>query len=580
MKNKNKNLFKRFLKPYTGKVIATSSFGAFSGILTAVITLFIGKTVDTMVQKNQVDFPKMFQLLLFLALIVTIHALTQWGIQKLGNTIAYRFTRDIREEAFQHLNKLSANFYDTNRHGDIISRFTNDLELVSVAFTTVFNQLFSGLAMIIVSLISMLLLNFKLTLIILVSTLLMAWTNYIVANKSQSSFRKQQRQLGKMNGFLAETIQNQKLVTLLQQEEATIETFETLNAELHETGKKAQFLSSLTNPLSRFVDHLGYLAIGLVGGLIMIHQPEAMTVGMISSFILYAAQFSKPIIELSSAFTQILAGVAGLNRIQFILEQTPEEVQDEQTTLPAPKRGFIQFEDVSFSYEENHPILKNLNFDIRPGETVAIVGPTGAGKSTIVNLIMRYYDVTNGTILVDEEPLARYQLNDFRKSFGLVLQEPWLFQATLWDNLTFGADHATEELVRTACEEVGMMDFIDRLPDGFNTQVDEHTLALSSGQKQLFTIARVIINQPRFLIFDEATSSIDTVTDAIVQKSLQRLMQKRTSIVIAHRLGTILNADKIIVLKDGEVAQIGTHAMLMNQTDGLYYNMFQSQFQS
>lgn len=580
MKNNNKTLFKRFLKPYTGKVIAASSFGAFSGILTAVITLFIGKTVDTMVQKNQVDFPKMFQLLLFLALIVSIHALTQWGIQKLGNTIAYRFTRDIREEAFQHLNKLSANFYDTNRHGDIISRFTNDLELVSVAFTTVFNQLFSGLAMIIVSLISMLLLNFKLTLIILVSTLLMAWTNYIVANKSQSSFRQQQRQLGKMNGFLAETIQNQKLVTLLQQEEATIETFETLNAELHETGKKAQFLSSLTNPLSRFVDHIGYLAIGLVGGLIMIHQPEAMTVGMISSFILYAAQFSKPIIELSSAFTQILAGVAGLNRIQFILEQTPEEVQDEQTTLPAPKNGFIQFEDVSFAYEENHPILKNLNFDIQPGETVAIVGPTGAGKSTIVNLIMRYYDVTNGTILVDEEPLARYQLNDFRKSFGLVLQEPWLFQATLWDNLTFGADHATEELVRTACEEVGMMDFIDRLPDGFNTQVDEHTLALSSGQKQLFTIARVIINQPRFLIFDEATSSIDTVTDAIVQKSLQRLMQKRTSIVIAHRLGTILNADKIIVLKDGEVAQIGTHAMLMDQTDGLYYNMFQSQFQS
>ncbi|MGX7014258.1 ABC transporter ATP-binding protein [Vagococcus silagei] len=580
MKNNNKTLFKRFLKPYTGKVIAASSFGAFSGILTAVITLFIGKTVDTMVQKNQVDFPKMFQLLLFLSLIVTIHALTQWGIQKLGNTIAYRFTRDIREEAFQHLNKLSANFYDTNRHGDIISRFTNDLELVSVAFTTVFNQLFSGLAMIIVSLISMLLLNFKLTLIILVSTLLMAWTNYIVANKSQSSFRQQQRQLGKMNGFLAETIQNQKLVTLLQQEEATIETFETLNAELHETGKKAQFLSSLTNPLSRFVDHIGYLAIGLVGGLIMIHQPEAMTVGMISSFILYAAQFSKPIIELSSAFTQILAGVAGLNRIQFILEQTPEEVQDEQTTLPAPKNGFIQFEDVSFAYEENHPILKNLNFDIQPGETVAIVGPTGAGKSTIVNLIMRYYDVTNGTILVDEEPLARYQLNDFRKNFGLVLQEPWLFQATLWDNLTFGADHATEELVRTACEEVGMMDFIDRLPDGFNTQVDEHTLALSSGQKQLFTIARVIINQPRFLIFDEATSSIDTVTDAIVQKSLQRLMQKRTSIVIAHRLGTILNADKIIVLKDGEVAQIGTHAMLMDQTDGLYYNMFQSQFQS
>lgn len=580
MKNNNKTLFKRFLKPYTGKVIAASSFGAFSGILTAVITLFIGKTVDTMVQKNQVDFPKMFQLLLFLALIVTIHALTQWGIQKLGNTIAYRFTRDIREEAFQHLNKLSANFYDTNRHGDIISRFTNDLELVSVAFTTVFNQLFSGLAMIIVSLISMLLLNFKLTLIILVSTLLMAWTNYIVANKSQSSFRQQQRQLGKMNGFLAETIQNQKLVTLLQQEEATIETFETLNAELHETGKKAQFLSSLTNPLSRFVDHIGYLAIGLVGGLIMIHQPEAMTVGMISSFILYAAQFSKPIIDLSSAFTQILAGVAGLNRIQLILEQTPEEVQDEQTTLPAPKNGFIQFEDVSFAYEENHPILKNLNFDIQPGETVAIVGPTGAGKSTIVNLIMRYYDVTNGTILVDEEPLARYQLNDFRKSFGLVLQEPWLFQATLWDNLTFGADHATEELVRTACEEVGMMDFIDRLPDGFNTQVDEHTLALSSGQKQLFTIARVIINQPRFLIFDEATSSIDTVTDAIVQKSLQRLMQKRTSIVIAHRLGTILNADKIIVLKDGEVAQIGTHAMLMDQTDGLYYNMFQSQFQS
>ncbi|MGO2083505.1 ABC transporter ATP-binding protein [Vagococcus sp.] len=573
-----KKILIHYLKPFKKSIITASLLGIINGFFLALTTFYIGKAIDQMPSKQQVNFPKLFLLLTLLACIIFVSSLTQWLIQRIGNQVAFNLIQKIRKEGVDHLNQLPIRFFDTHLHGDIMSRFTNDLELVATAFTAIFNQVFSGLTMLLVSFICMLVLNLPLTLIVVGSTILMSLVNFYIAKKSQKSFKQQQKQLGKMNGFLSEYLPEQKLIHLLEHQKVTIQQFEMMNQQLQIIGQKSQFYSSLTNPLSRFIDHLGYLTIGLVGGLLLISTKSTMSIGIISSFILYASQFSKPIIELSGTITQLLSGKAGFERVVQLFDEVKEKEDTYPLTKTEPLKGELEFKKVSFDYEYGQPLFKNLSFKIEPGETVAIVGQTGSGKSTIINLIMRFYDVTSGAIFLDHRPLTSYSKNNLRKKFGLVLQDPWLFKASLLENLTYGYPEASLETVKEACQKVAMEGFIERLPNGFDTVIDEKQLTLSEGQKQLLTIARLIISQPEFLILDEATSSIDSFTDSMIQQALAELMENRTSIVIAHRLATITSADKIIVLHNGAIVETGTHHDMIKQSDSYYYKIFKSQF--
>lgn len=573
-----KKVLLSYLKPFRKNILLASFLGIINGLFLALTTLFIGRAIDQMPGKEHVDFPKLFLLLLLLSSIIIVSSLTQWLIQRIGNHIAFKLTQTLRKDGFSHLNQLPVRFFDTQPHGDIMSRFINDLELVATAFTAVFNQVFSGLTMLLVSFICMLTLNIPLTLIVVISTMLMSLTNYYIARNSQDSFKQQQQLLGEMNGFLSEYLPEQKLVHLLQQEKINNQHFQEMNHQLQKIGQKSQFYSSLTNPLSRFIDHIGYLTIGLVGGLLLISTKNTMSIGIISSFILYASQFSKPIIELSGTITQLLSGKVGFERVLQLFEEVKEETPNRTYSKDDVLKGEIEFKNVEFGYEQGQPLFKDLTFKIKPGETVAIVGQTGSGKSTIINLIMRFYEISSGEILLDQRSLTSYPQNELRKKFGLVLQEPWLFNASILENLTYGNPEASMQLVKDACKKVAMVGFIERLPDGFETIIDEKYLTLSEGQKQLLTIARLIISQPEFLILDEATSSIDSFTDSMIQQALAELMENRTSIVIAHRLTTITSADQIIVLQNGTIVETGTHLALINQSNSYYHKIFKSQF--
>ena len=351
----------------------------------------------------------------------------------------------------------------------------------------------------------------------------------------------------------------------------------TFNTELQQAGQKAQFISSLTNPLSRFVDHLGYLAIGLVGGLLAISNPGVITIGIITSFILYASQFSKPFIEISGMTTQIQTALAGLERVFQLMDEPIEKptVALEQADFSS---GQVTFQNVTFSYKKEQPLIQDFSLFVNPGETIAIVGKTGAGKSTLVNLLMRFYEVDSGDILIDGISIRHISRDTLRQSFGMVLQETWLFNGTIWDNLTFGKPDASLEEVVKACHDASIYHFIRTLPEGFQTKIGHGGLMISDGQKQLLTIARTMISQPKMLILDEATSSVDTLTEQSIQEAFFKMMEGKTSFVIAHRLSTIKKADKILVMEQGKIVEIGTHAALLAKPEGAYRTLYQAQY--
>lgn len=571
-------VFSQYLTFYKKHMIIATLLGIVSGGCAVTMTLYIGKAIDTMIGEQAVQLSNLVSILGLLIGITTITSISQWLIQIIGNKVAYYSVAKLRQDAFYHLNQLPLTYYDQTPQGDVMSRFTNDLDYVSDAIAAIFNNVFSGMTIVLISLISMLFLSPILTSVVVLSTLCIFIVNWIIARMSQRQFQLQQETVGQLAGFLSDTVSQQKLVKAFQYEPAVQSSFTELNHTLQHVGQKAQFVSSLTNPLSRFVDHLGYLSIGVIGGILVINQTGHVTIGMISSFIIYSSQFSKPFIELSGIMTQIQTAIAGLKRIVTLMSESSEQSDASLPAINRPIQGRIDFEHVDFSYQQDQPLIKDFNLTVLPGETVAIVGKTGAGKSTLVNLLMRFYDVDKGVIRLDHRPISDIPRDDIRQAFGMVLQDTWLFNGTIWDNLTFGRPDASMEDVIAACQDASIYHFIQTLPDAFQTIIGQTDLNISDGQKQLLTIARTMISQPPMLILDEATSSVDTLTESHIQQAFLKMMTGRTSFVIAHRLSTIQDADKILVMEKGQVVEIGLHQELLDKPNGYYYTLYHAQF--
>ena len=571
--------FVPYLTAYSKDIWLAILLGIINGIATVVMTLQIGQSIDQMIGVGQVRFAKLFHLLLLFGGIVLINVVSQWLIQVLSNRLAYLSVAKLRKDAFARLNKLPLRYYDQNSHGNIVSRFTNDMDNISIAISAAFNQLFAGVAIIVLSFIFMLRLSPLLTLVVVCSTPIIFLVSWIVARASQNDFDNQQKIIGNISGFVTERIGNQKIIKAFQQEEVNQQQFRVLNADLYEKGQRAQFSSSLTNPSSRFIDHMAYLSIGLVGGLLALRSGSAITVGVISSFTIYSSQFSKPFIELSGITTQIQTAFSGLERAFELIDQ-PEETPDDPDAYalnPDTIKGEVVFNHVSFSYEPKQRLIENFNFKAEPGQTIAIVGKTGAGKSTLVNLLMRFYETTSGYITIDDYDIRHIQRDTLRKSFGMVLQDTWLFDSTLRENLQYGKPDASDEEINQALKASYMYEFVERLPEKLDTKIGGQGLKISDGQRQRLTIARTMISNPPMLILDEATSSVDTLTEKKIQNAFLAMMQGKTSFVIAHRLSTIKNADQILVMDQGAIVEMGTHDELL-QKNGYYHQLYQAQF--
>ncbi|MBX8938029.1 ABC transporter ATP-binding protein [Enterococcus gilvus] len=580
---KKKNIFRSlksfipYLAAYPKELIAAIILGIASGITSVLMTYYIGVAVDQMVNQGAVDFTRLFRILQLFIGIFLVTVVSQYFIQRLGNTVAFDSVAKLREETFTHLNKLPLSYYDQSSKGDIVSRFTNDMDNVSTAISAVFNQVFSGMTVVLVALVFMLYLSPMLTLVVLVATPIIFLITYIVARTSQQYFTSQQQLVGSISGFITEMVGNQKIVKAFQREKQNQTNFEALNQELYVRGQKAQFASSLTNPSSRFVDHLAYLMVGLVGGLLALKAGSNVTIGIISSFTIYSSQFTKPFIELSGITIQIQTAIAGLDRSFELLKEPVEQADDPDALTLTEAKGKVVFDHVDFSYQKDQRLIEDFNLTVEPGETIAIVGKTGAGKSTLVNLLMRFYEVDRGTITIDGTDIRHLTRDSLRQQFGMVLQETWLMDSSLRANLRYGRKSATDEEIYAALKDAYMYDFVMRLPDKLDTIVGEAGIKLSDGQRQLLTIARTMISRPSMLILDEATSSVDTLTEQKIQSAFLAMMKDHTSFVIAHRLSTIQNADQILVLDHGNIIEIGSHQELL-QKDGFYKKLYQAQF--
>lgn len=566
-----------YLLKYKKENITAMFLGIIAGLTSVYMTYLIGQSVDQMVGENAVDFTGLYRILGLFTGVVLVTIISQWLIQRLGNRVAYLAVADLRKDAYQQLNQLPLRYYDQTSHGNIVSRFTNDMDNVSVAVSAIFNQLFSGVSVVLLALFMMVYMSIPLTLVVLVSTPIIFLVSWIVANASQNDFRQQQMIVGEVSGFITEMVGNQKVVKAFQQEDVNQAKFEAINQELYVRGQKAQFSSSLTNPLSRFVDHLAYVAVGFTGAYLIFSGSQLVTIGVVSSFTIYSTQFSKPFIEISGITTQIQTALAGLTRTFDLMDQEPESTDETGKEL-THVQGEIRFEDVDFAYDPKRPLIENFTFTAHPGESIAIVGKTGAGKSTLVNLLMRFYDVDSGRITIDGTDIREMKRDDLRQQFGMVLQDTWLFDASLRENLMYGNAEATDDDIYQALKKAYMYDFVMRLPQKLDTLIGQQGIKISDGQRQLLTIARTMISNPTMLILDEATSSVDTLTEKNIQSAFLEMMKGRTSFVIAHRLSTIQSADKILVMEAGHIIEQGTHEELL-ANKGAYYQLHHAQFE-
>ena len=572
------NMLIRLFK-YIGKNKKLLVFAIICAIISVISSLIgpilIGKSIDNMIAKGQVDLKAVVNILVILAIVYGVGCLFTWLLTYLTNGISYKTVNLLRNDLFDKINNLPLKFYDNNPHGDTISRFINDIDAIGDGMLQGIATLLTGIITIIGSIGFMLSINQLMTIVVLLSAPLTFFVARFITTRSQKYFKDQAKELGDLNGYVEEIITGQKTVKAFNYEEKSFNSFKGINEKLYKAGVKSQFFGSLANPSTRLVNNIAYSIIGISGSIIAIMGK--ITVGDISSFLIYSNLFSKPFNEITGVFTQIQTAIASATRIFKILDME-EEIQDKDNVIEFKDcRGDIEFKDVEFSYTSKSKLITNLNMSIKQGSRVAIVGKTGAGKTTLVNLLMRFYEVGKGSILIDGIDINNISRDRLRKSFGMVLQETFLFSDTIANNISYGKPNSTKEEIIKAAKAVGAHGFIRRLPKGYDTLISGTGDNLSQGQKQLLTIARVMLVDPPMLILDEATSNIDTRTEIHIQKAFQIMMEGRTSFIIAHRLSTIKEADMILVMENGNIVEQGNHEELL-KSEGFYSKLYNSQF--
>lgn len=576
MKNKKTiNRVLQLIRPYTYLVVSILVLAAVTVAATLYSPILIGKGVDCMIEKGLVSFPDLKLVLLQLAVVTAISAISQWVMSLLTNKMTYKIVDDIRRRVFAHMEILPLRYMDAHQPGDAISRISTDVDQFSDGLLMGFTQLFSGVMTILGTLGFMISIDGRITLIVVLITPLSFFVANFIAKRTFTMFRLQSETRAEMTSLVEEMVGNQKVVKAFAYEKEAEEQFDDINQRLQSCSLKATFFSSITNPSTRFVNGLVYTGVGIFGAFSAIQG--RITVGQLSSFLNYANQYTKPFNEISGVVTELQNALACAGRIFHFLDEepVPENAADAKTLNQV--EGRVRFEDVSFSYTSEVPLIEHMNLEVKPGQRVAIVGPTGCGKTTVINLLMRFYDVNKGKITLDGVPIQDLIWESLRSSYGMVLQETWLKTGTIRDNISYGKPDATREEVIEAAKQAHAHSFIKRLPKGYDTVMGEDGGSLSQGQKQLLCIARLMLLKPPVLILDEATSSIDTMTEIRIQKAFQKLMEGRTSFVVAHRLSTIKESDVILVMKDGHILETGKHEELLEKK-GFYAQLYQSQF--
>lgn len=576
MKNKKTiNRVLQLIRPYTYLVVSILVLAAVTVAATLYSPILIGKGVDCMIEKGLVSFPDLKLVLLQLAVVTAISAISQWVMSLLTNKMTYKIVDDIRRRVFAHMEILPLRYMDAHQPGDAISRISTDVDQFSDGLLMGFTQLFSGVMTILGTLGFMISIDGRITLIVVLITPLSFFVANFIAKRTFTMFRLQSETRAEMTSLVEEMVGNQKVVKAFAYEKEAEEQFDDINQRLQSCSLKATFFSSITNPSTRFVNGLVYTGVGIFGAFSAIQG--RITVGQLSSFLNYANQYTKPFNEISGVVTELQNALACAGRIFHFLDEepVPENAADAKTLDQV--EGRVRFEDVNFSYTSEVPLIEHMNLEVKPGQRVAIVGPTGCGKTTVINLLMRFYDVNKGKITLDGVPIQDLTWESLRSSYGMVLQETWLKAGTIRDNISYGKPDATREEVIEAAKQAHAHSFIKRLPKGYDTVMGEDGGSLSQGQKQLLCIARLMLLKPPVLILDEATSSIDTMTEIRIQKAFQKLMEGRTSFVVAHRLSTIKESDVILVMKDGHILETGKHEELLEKK-GFYAKLYQSQF--
>lgn len=563
-----------YTRPYLWYLIGALVCALLNVALTLLAPVLVGDSIDFIVTEGQVDFPSIARILIVLAGAILLGAFFQWLMTLCTNQLTYKTVRDLRVQTFHKLNAVPLRYIDGHSHGDIISRVVTDIDLISDGLLQGFTQLFTGVVTILGTLIFMLTINVKIALVVVLITPLSLFVASFIARRSHKMFREQSAVRGEMTGYVEELIGNQKVVKAFSYEDRAQASFEEINHRLYDCGVKAQFYSSMTNPSTRFVNGVVYAAVGITGALTAIQG--RLSVGQLSCFLTYANQYTKPFNEITGVITELQTAFASARRVFAVLDE-PAESLDAQLPELKDCDGRVTAEHVDFSYRPDTRLIEDLNLSVSPGQRIAIVGPTGCGKTTIINLLMRFYDVDAGQISVSGHPIDSVTRQSLRGCYGMVLQETWLFHGTIRENIAYGKPDATEPEIVAAAKAAHAHSFIRRLPQGYDTVISEDGGNLSQGQKQLLCIARIMLLSPPMLILDEATSSIDTRTEIQIQKAFDKMMQGRTSFVVAHRLSTIQEADRILVMDAGRIIEQGTHEELLKK-GGFYAKLYNSQF--
>ena len=574
----DKAVLKRVLthiKKYRILVILSFVCAMITVASTLYAPILTGDAIDLIVGKGLVDFDGIKDIIYTFVMVTVVTVLSQWFMNIINNHITYSVVRDIRIEVFNHMEELPLSYIDSHKHGDIVSRIVSDIDQFADGLLMGFTQLFTGIVTILATLGFMIAVNVPIALVVIVLTPLSLFVASFIAKRTYHLFHRQSETRGDITALVDEMIGQQKIVQAFGYEDEALERFGEINDRLEKDSMSATFYSSIVNPCTRFLNNLVYAAVGIIGAVSVIST--GFTVGQLTCFLSYANQYTKPFNEISNVITELQNAMACAGRVFELLDETPQVPEKENAHVLTDTKGAIEIKDVNFSYVKDKTLITNLNLSVKPGMRVAIVGPTGCGKSTLINLLMRFYDVDTGSISVDGTDIRDMTRDSLRQNYGMVLQETWLKSGTIRENIAYGKPDATDEEIVQAAKLAHSDSFIRRLPQGYDTVIAEDGGNLSQGQKQLLCITRVMLLLPPMLILDEATSSIDTRTEIRIQKAFNRMMQGRTSFIVAHRLSTIREADVILVMKDGNIIEQGNHDQLMAQ-NGFYTNLYNSQF--